>query len=750
MKEWIKKAKKAAKERNYSQAGDFYYLADDIENALKMYLKGEHYDLAAKLFEKIGDLQEAAQYYRKAKHYISAGDCYQSAKNYKEASLMYQLGRDYYKAAEMSHKRGDFLRAAQMMEKTTYLDKAALLYMKVKRNLEAAEILEKLYSSQKQEKSPYKELTSQEAEKFNEYGRLCAEQYLKAGKYDKAAYYFEELGLYDKAADVYRLSGEPQKELECYIKKQNYAKALELLQKNSSLKVDLSLMAELYRGTGEYKKAAEYYLKAGKIDKAADSFQLAGDYHQAAKLGEELGFFLRAAGLYAKAGKNKEAAQLYEKEGEILSAAKLYYEDKEYSKAAQLYLQAEEYMQAAKIFFELKDRENYIETLQKVPEDSSDYKKACLMLGNAFIEKELYSVAEKKLLEALAGEEVNNKTIEVYYALGKIYEKLNQLEKAKDIFEELVSFNYKYKDVAERMEKLKDLRSLAPTQPIDDTLINSIRVECGTIIANRYNIKKTIGQGGMGRVFLVHDMHLDELIALKLLIPYQVGENDQVERFIREIKISRKINHPNVIRVFDLGKWNVNHFITMEYVDGGNLKDWMIQNPEDIDGRINFVIQICEGLYAAHCLNIIHRDIKPENILIDKGNIAKIVDFGIARSAAIASKTMDGRIIGTPEFISPEQINGQKLDEKSDIYSLGVLMYHLFTGKLPFSAPNIGQILLKHLNEKPISPKEINTKVPAYIDEIILKALEKDPSKRFQNTKEIIKEIRAHRRAEQE
>jgi tetratricopeptide (TPR) repeat protein len=744
MKEWIKKAKKAAREKNYSQAGDFYYLAGDMEKALNMYLRGEHYDLAAKLFEKIGDIAEAANYYRKAKDYISAGDCYQRAKNYKEASLMYQLGRDYYKAAEMSHKRGDFLRAAQMMEKTTYLDKAAFLYMKVKHDLKAAEIFEELYTSYKQKKSPYKELTSQEVEKFNEYGRLSAEEYLKAGKNDKAAYYFEELGFYDKAAEVYRLSGELQKELECYIKRQNYPKALELLNENSSLKVDLGLMAELYRGTGEYKKAAEYYLKAGKIEKAAESFQLAGDYQQAAKLGEELGFFQRAAGLYAKAGNNKKAAQLYEKEGDIRSAAELYYEEKEYSKAAALYLRAEEYMQAVDIFYRLKDRGNYIETLQKVPEDSSDYRKACLMLGNAFIEKELYSVAEKKLLEALPGEEVNNRTVAVYYSLGIIYEKLNQLDKAKDIFEKIVSFNYKYKDVAERMEKLKDLSSLAATQPIDDTLINSIRVESGTIIANRYNIKKTIGQGGMGRVFLVHDMHLDELIALKLLIPYQIGESDQVERFIREIKISRKINHPNVIRVFDLEKWHMNHFITMEYVDGGNLKDWMKQNPEDRDGRIHFLMQICEGLYAAHRLNIIHRDIKPENILIDKGNIAKIVDFGIARSATITSKTMDGRLIGTPEFISPEQIHGQNLDEKSDIYSLGVLMYQLFTGKLPFTASNIGQILLKHLNEKPIPPKEINPKVPAWLDEIILKALEKDPAKRFQNTKEIIKEIKAH------
>jgi serine/threonine protein kinase len=744
MKEWIKKAKKAAREKNYSQAGDFYYLAGDMDNALTMYLRGEHYDLAAKLFEKIGDVTEAANYYRKAKDYISAGDCYKQVKNYKEASLMYQLGRDYYKAAEMSHKRGDFLRAAQMMEKTTYLDKAAFLYMKVKHDIKAAEIFEELYTSYKQKKSPDKELTSQEVEKFNEYGRLSAEEYLKAGKNDKAAYYFEELGFYDKAANVYRLTGDLQKELECYIKWQKYPKALELLDKNPSLKVDLGLMAELYRGTGEYEKAAECYLKAGKIDKAANSFQLAGDYQQAAKLGEELGFFQRAAGLYAKAGNNKKAAQLYEKEGDIQSAAELYHEEKEYSKAAVLYLQAEEYMQAADIYYRLKDQENYIETLQKVPEDSSVYRKACLMLGNAFIEKELYSVAEKKLLEALSGEEVNNKTIAVYYSLGKIYEKLNQLDKAKDIFEKIISFNYKYKDAAERMEKLKDLSSIAVTQPIDDTLINSIRVESGTIIANRYNIKKTIGQGGMGRVFLVHDMHLDELIALKLLIPYQIGESDQVERFIREIKISRKINHPNVIRVFDLGKWHMNHFITMEYVNGGNLKDWMKQNPEDMDGRIDFLIQICEGLYAAHRLNIIHRDIKPENILIDKGNVAKIVDFGIARSATITSKTMDGRLIGTPEFISPEQIHGQKLDEKSDIYSLGVLMYQLFTDKLPFSAPNIGQILLKHLNENPIPPKEINPKIPAWLDKIILKALEKDPAKRFQNTKEIIKEINAH------
>jgi serine/threonine-protein kinase len=248
----------------------------------------------------------------------------------------------------------------------------------------------------------------------------------------------------------------------------------------------------------------------------------------------------------------------------------------------------------------------------------------------------------------------------------------------------------------------------------------------------------------MGKVLLVHDMKLDELIAFKLLIPYIAGEEENIKRFTREIKITRKINHPNVIRVFDIGEWRGNHFITMEYIEGGNLNDWRRENPDNIKGKIDLVLQMCAGLSAAHRLGIIHRDIKPENILITRAKEVKLVDFGIARGLGIGTRTIDGNIIGTPEYMSPEQIQGLNVDQRSDIYSLGILLYQLFSDQLPFTAQSIGHLLLKHMNEQPIPPQRINQHIPAWLENIILKCLEKDPARRYQNTDDIIKEIRVN------
>lgn len=745
MKEWIKKAKKASRQGDYIQAGDFYYLAGDIDKALQMYLRGEHYDFAAKLCEKIDELEDAAELYCEAKDYSAAADCYHRLRKYKEASLMYQRGRDFYKAAEMSQKAGNLLRAAQMLERTSYQNEAAALYIKIGDNLKAAEIMEKLYLAYDKQLQSHKELTSKEEEYMQEYGKLCADQFFRAGRYDKSAHYYEQIGLYEKAGKAYSLAKQPKKELECLIKERSYSKALQLIKQNPSLKIGLLLVGELYQGVGEYEKAAKSFLKAGKKEKAADCLQLGGNYQQAAELWEEMRNYFRAAELYIKAKNKKKAALMYEKEGDFLSAAKLCEERGEFSKAAELYEEAKEYMRAADIYNELKNIENYIQTLQKVPEDSSHYKKASFLLGKAFKEKGLFSIAEKKLLKAIEGVDVNKESIEPYYLLALVYEELEQVDKAKEVFEKLISFDYKYKDVAERIEKLKKWRAIRDTQPLNDEWVKNIRAKSGAVIAGRYKVKEEIGRGGMGKVLLVHDTKLDELIALKLLIPYLdlVGNEEQVKRFIQEIKITRKINHPNVIRVFDIGEWHGNHFITMEYIDGGNLNDWMRNNPKNMNGRISLVLQICAGLNAAHRLDIVHRDIKPENILIDKGKIAKIVDFGIARALSIGTRTVDGKIIGTPDYMSPEQIEGGILDQGSDIYSLGVLIYYLFTWKMPFVAPNVGQVLLKHLYEMPIPPSDLNPQIPSWVDKIILKSMEKHPAERYQSTMEIIKEIKA-------
>jgi CHASE2 domain-containing sensor protein/predicted Ser/Thr protein kinase len=400
--------------------------------------------------------------------------------------------------------------------------------------------------------------------------------------------------------------------------------------------------------------------------------------------------------------------------------------------------------------YELKDIDERIRTLQKVPRESPDYSKACTLLGQALMEKGLFSMAEKAFQKALEGKELSDESKETYYCLGLLHERQNQLDKAKEIYETINTFDRAYKDVTQRIENIEEMktRSLqseqASTQPIGAEAFGAIKIEPDIIIESRYRIIKEIGKGGMGKVLLVHDMKLDELIAFKLLMPYIAGEEENIKRFTREIKITRKINHPNVIRVFDIGEWRGNHFITMEYIEGGNLNDWRRENPNNIKGKIELVLQMCAGLSAAHQLGIIHRDIKPENILIARGKEVKIVDFGIARGIGIGTRTIDGNIIGTPEYMSPEQIQGLNVDHRSDIYSLGILLYQLFSDQLPFTAQSIGHLLLKHMNERPIPPQRINQHIPAWLENIILKCLEKDPARRYQNTDDIIKEIRAN------
>jgi serine/threonine-protein kinase len=400
--------------------------------------------------------------------------------------------------------------------------------------------------------------------------------------------------------------------------------------------------------------------------------------------------------------------------------------------------------------YELKDIDERIRTLQGVPKESPDYRRACTLLGEAFMEKGLFSMAEKAFQKAIEGKELSDESKETYYLLGLLHEKQNQLDKAKEIYETIHTFDRSYKDVTQRIENIEDMKTqalqkeMARTQPIDAEAFSAIKIEPDLIIIKRYRIIKEIGKGGMGRVLLVHDMKLDELIAFKLLMPYMAGEEENIKRFTREIKITRKINHPNVIRVFDIGEWRGNHFITMEYIEGGNLNDWRRENSDNIKGKIYLVLQMCAGLSAAHRLGIIHRDIKPENILIAGGKEVKIVDFGIARGIGIGTRTIDGNIIGTPEYMSPEQIQGFDLDQRSDIYSLGVVLYQFFSGHLPFTAQNIGHLLLKHMNEQPIPPHKMNQQIPPWLENIILKCLEKDPARRYQNTNEIIKAIKAN------
>jgi len=264
----------------------------------------------------------------------------------------------------------------------------------------------------------------------------------------------------------------------------------------------------------------------------------------------------------------------------------------------------------------------------------------------------------------------------------------------------------------------------------------------GSTFAGRYQIIEEIGKGGMGRVYKVQDTKINEKVALKLLKPEIASDKEMIERFSNELKLARKIRHKNICGMFDIGEAEGAHFITMEYVSGEDLKTMIRMSTGLTIGTVLSIgKQVCQGLTEAHNLGVVHRDLKPQNIIIDRGGNAKIMDFGIARSIREKGITGAGIMIGTPEYMSPEQTEAKEVDQRSDIYSLGVILYEMATGRVPFEGETALSVAIKHKTEIPADPKSLNPQIPDDLKRLILKCLEKDKTRRYETTAELEAEL---------
>jgi HAMP domain-containing protein/predicted Ser/Thr protein kinase len=278
------------------------------------------------------------------------------------------------------------------------------------------------------------------------------------------------------------------------------------------------------------------------------------------------------------------------------------------------------------------------------------------------------------------------------------------------------------------------------------------RMERGSSFGGRYEILGTLGKGGMGVVYRARDRQLDDTVALKVLRAEVLQEDPSLlDRFKQEIKLARRITHRNVLRTHDFGEAEGVPYISMEYLEGVTLKD-LVRNKGALPHGVGLRIakQMCQGLEAAHAQGVVHRDIKPQNMLIlpETGEL-KIMDFGIARvsevkgGVAAAGLTTTGTVMGTPDYMPPEQAQGRAADFRSDIYSLGVVLFELFTGELPFDGDSVMAVVLKHIQEPPPRPRALNARLPEELEAIILRCLEKDPAKRYQRVAELLVELRS-------
>ena len=264
----------------------------------------------------------------------------------------------------------------------------------------------------------------------------------------------------------------------------------------------------------------------------------------------------------------------------------------------------------------------------------------------------------------------------------------------------------------------------------------------GVLFAGRYEIISELGRGGMGKVYRAEDKKINEEVALKLIRPEIASDKTTLQRFSNELKLARKISHRNVCRMYELMEDRGIHFITMEFVPGQDLKGLLRQTgPLKAARSVPIARQICEGLAEAHRLGVVHRDLKPGNIMIDHDDNAKIMDFGIARSVYAKGVTAEGLVIGTPEYMSPEQLEGKEPDPRSDIYSLGVILYEMVTGRVPFGGDSALSIALQHKTEFPLSPQEFAPDLPPDLSAVVLRCLAKDREERYQSAAELLRTL---------
>ncbi|HWE64772.1 MAG TPA: protein kinase, partial [Chloroflexota bacterium] len=263
------------------------------------------------------------------------------------------------------------------------------------------------------------------------------------------------------------------------------------------------------------------------------------------------------------------------------------------------------------------------------------------------------------------------------------------------------------------------------------------------VINSRYRLLRVLGEGGMARVYEAEDLRLGRRVAVKVLLPQFTNDPEFLRRFEQEARLAASLSHPNVVGVFDVGQEGQLHYIVMELVDGQTLKDAITTTrPFPVAEALRIAIEVCAALSAAHARGMVHRDIKPQNILLTADGQVKVADFGIARRGANTALTQTGTVLGSVHYLSPEQARGQEAGPRSDLYSLGVTLFEMLTGRLPFNAENPIAIAMQHVQNAPPLPRQFNRAIPPALEALILRLMAKNPNDRFADAASVIAALR--------
>lgn len=657
---------------------------------------------------------------KKDREYARMGEVYAAVKRHKDAAKWFGKAGERRQAAEEWARAGYTLKAAKLLMKEGDYATAGRFFEEKGKYVLAAQAYAKLGDSPS-----------------------AASAYAKAGKHDLAAQtfitYFRETNdappAQVAAADAcFTLLQDPAMTEKMDPESRRTLTAQVARRFEQSKRIDLA--AQLFQQAGEMAHAGELYASLGKLELAARCMQEAGKTREAALIGAK---YYESIQRWAEAGMAYAGAQEFRRAGDCFAKTN------DYARAADAYAKGGEYYGAALALVHMKKTQEAIPLLQKVSESDKSFDVSRALLGRCFYELHDYAHCAATLDNHLLGKRVEHGNIEYFYMLALAYEQLGELAKSRDILYRIRTVDVEYRDVSQRLSSISSRISLgaevARPAPIYSGAGDerSVMLTVENLLGGRYRLDRELGRGGMGTVYLARDTQLDRPVALKFLGSLVDDSDEYRQRFVREAKAAARVNHPNIVSIYDISANMGKAYIAMEFVEGESLNK-RIKDAGTLPPReaVNMILQACSALDAIHQAGIIHRDIKPDNLLIAKGGLIKLTDFGLAK-AENARITASNIIMGTPAYMSPEQTRDADVDARSDIYSLGLVLYEMLTGKSVFRG---GDLLSRQQTEIPPNPGTLAEGIPPELDAIVMKCIEKKPEDRFQTAAELGAELR--------
>ena len=735
----LKRARKAAsglaKKGQILEAADFAFASGLLEEAAGYFIAGEEFQRAAEIRHDQNRFIESAELYLKGGSADSAGSIFSQQGEHLRAADAYLEAGNSSVAAEMYVKARQYSRAAECYTESGFARHAAQAYVKCERWEEAAQCLEAAILDEGA-------LPVRDAKKQAELSKLhlmTGNLYQRAGLDERAQAILVKGGCHSEAAQVALARGEREEAASLFLESGEVLRGAEIRRSLGDTTSAALLMGEYHRDRGENAEAASCFEEAGESLAAGDLYRLLEEPAKAGASFERASEYLQAAEMFRLCDDRERAAANYEKAEYFEEAAECFALAGNSEREAAMLEAAGEYLRAGEIHQRDGRTDEAIKVLQRVDADSEAGAGASAVLGEIFRERGMFSLAVKKLNRAIGDQEIGRENVRAFFELASVHESNEDWQEACDIYEKILSFDYHYEDVEERLarakQRLEAVEAAVATSGVDSkaALISSGR-------DGRYQIVGKLGRGGMGIVYKANDTVLDREVAFKVL-PDALKENPQaLNNFLREAKSAAKLNHPNIVTVYDAGEQDGLFYIAMEYVDGNTLKE-IVKHRGRIspNGVVHVLSQMCEALAFAHEKKIVHRDIKTANTMWTRDRKTKIMDFGLAKVIEEV-RNHTTVVSGTPYYMSPEQTLGKNVDHRTDIYSLGVTLFEIATAALPFRE---GNLPYHHVHTPPPDPREFEPELPDLIADIIAKCLRKDPADRYQSAKEILGQLRA-------